>query len=141
VTHSAELASLPLSERINRLIEAAGSQEGLAVQVGAAVETVNRWANYHARPGREYRKKLAGYGSRVFGEELSPELFREYISLETQAEGAVDQLIRTGRGLQDATQALILLLAEQRDVVGRLARLEAALERQVAALEERQGSR
>ena len=143
VTHSEELASLPLSERIAKLIsDARTDQEGFAAEMGAPRETVNRWLNHHARPGREYRQKLADYASRLYGETIGPDMFREYVTdRPTPIEAAAAQLVETGQALEAATRALVALLAEQREVVERMQQIEVALAQREAANEAEQEQR
>jgi len=130
VTQREELAALPLSERIATLIGAAETdQEGLAATLGTPRETVNRWLNHHARPGRENRQKLATYASEIYGETIGPDLFREYVTDRPRPDEAVLLEVR------DTLADLAGLLAEQRELVGEMSRLVAVLTQRAAAIE------
>ena len=116
-----ELASLPLRERIAAVIDATGAgQDGFAERIGAPRESVNRWVNGHVRPGRDYRMKLAAIASEAFGEPISPDLFRHDGGQPLRLEEVLMLLA-------DATNELIGLLAEQRQVVGQLQRIADSL--------------
>lgn len=139
-----ELASLPLSERLAKLIsDAKTDQEGLAVRLGAPRETVNRWLNHHARPGRDYRQKLAEIATQVYEEELPADLFRAHVTdRQTPGEAASAELRKTTRALEETAESLTSLLAEllpllrqQGEIVGQLNQLVAELQRREAAKE------
>lgn len=146
MTYREELASLPLSERIASLIGAAKTdQEGLAGVLGTPRETVNRWLNHHARPGRENRRKLAEFASSVYQEQIGPDMFREYVTdRPTPVEAAAAQLEQTGRVLQTAAEALVELsgdLAPLPALVAEMQRLADELSRREAANGEPRESR
>lgn len=108
MTRSRELASLPLSERIAALIsDAQTNQDGFAAKLGAPYETVSRWLNRHAKPGRDYRQKLADIATEVWGEPVSPDLFRPHVDPQMTVELRLDQLIDLVRGLESVMVELL----------------------------------
>jgi transcriptional regulator with XRE-family HTH domain len=103
-----ELAALRLRDRIHAVIGAAEkNQDEFADEIGATRETVNRWVNGQARPGRAFRVKLAEIATRAYNELISPDMFREYVTdRPTPIEEAASHLVETGRVLAEALEAL-----------------------------------
>ena len=142
MTQSEELASLPLEGRIAALIEKAGTnQEGLAEILGTPRETVNRWLNHHARPGRENRQKLAELATNVYGEAISPDLFRSWVTdRRTPLEVAAAQLAQTARSIEEALTALTQIASEVVPLLERQEALVLEMQTFVAELRHRKAS-
>ena len=116
MTHREELAALPLSQRIARVIDASGlRQDEVAERFGVARETINRWINENREPKRPNREALAELASDVYEEPISPDVFRQFIP--TQKKSMEESLadLREAVRAQTAMVARILelLLAQQ----------------------------